>query len=88
MYDSMRNGIVAESSSYNFLLRRPNDILMLLCVCPTIKKDTNISLKIHYSTSNDQKQNTFVVFSTINNLNMESWRQGFCKYGFSKMFRQ
>src|SRR5665213_76871 len=59
MYDFMRSGIVGKSSSCNFILQRPNEASMSSCVCPTIKKETNTSLKIPLATSNDQKQNTY-----------------------------
>ena len=59
MYNFMRSGMVGKKISCNFLLQRSNDASMLSCVCPALKKDTNIYLKIPFATSNDQKQNTY-----------------------------
>lgn len=58
LYNFMRNGIVRKSSSCNFILQPPNEASMSSCVCPTIKKGRNTSLKILLATSGDQKHIT------------------------------
>ena len=72
MYDFMRSGMVEKSSSCNFMLQRPNDALMSWCVCPIIKKNTNIFLR--QATTKKKHVSAFVVFSIIIKLNVKSWR--------------
>jgi hypothetical protein len=40
-------------------------------VCPTIKKDTNTSLKIPFATSNDQKQKRIDICCPLHNYQVE-----------------
>src|SRR5450631_985550 len=76
MYDFMRRGIVGKSSSCNFILQRPNEASMSSCVWPTIKKNTNTSLKMPLATNNDQKQNTYRHLSSLAQLSSCTCRVG------------